>query len=231
MSYPDAARFVTPARLRLAAATRRLVDGVLTTFDAPDEELDAAATAVDVLAEHLHTAHALGRDARGADPSTVGAGSRRQDRRHGDYTPRSPLVGEANPSAPPFVWESRGGRVYASGVFTAAFEGPPGYVHGGYLALAFDEVLGFANIAAGYGGLTGRLTVRYRRPTPLHQELRFEAHTERVEGRRLTTVGSLYDGDTLTAEAEGLFVRIGEERALEYFGERIEPREPVDPLP
>jgi hypothetical protein len=34
-----------------------------------------------------------------------------------------------------------------------------------------------------------------------------------------------------TAEAEGLFVTIGEERALEYFGERPSTPEPTDPLP
>jgi len=35
----------------------------------------------------------------------------------------------------------------------------------------------------------------------------------------------------LCAEAEGLFVDIGAERALEYFGDRAAPPEPVDPLP
>ena len=198
---------------------------MLTSVDATHADLDAAAGATDELVDRLLLAAAAGTTPTG--PWTDG----RDGRRHRDYTPRSPFVGAVNPSAPPFTWEFRDGQLEARGVFTAAYEGPPGYVHGGYVALAFDEVLGIANVAAGYGGLTGRLTVRYRRPTPLHRELRFEAHTERVEGRRLTTVGHLYDGDTLTAEAEGLFVRIGEERALEYFGERPQPPEPVDPLP
>jgi acyl-coenzyme A thioesterase PaaI-like protein len=145
--------------------------------------------------------------------------------------PRSPFVGAANPISPPFDYELRDGRLHAEGIFTAAFEGPPGYVHGGWVALAFDEALGLANVASGKGGLTGRLTVRYRRPTPLYRQLRLEAHTARVDGRRLTTIGSLFDGDALLAEAEGLFVGLGAERALEYFGERVAPPEPVDPLP
>ena len=112
-----------------------------------------------------------------------------------------------------------------------AFEGPPGYVHGGQVALMFDEALGVANVAAGHAGMTARLSVRYRRPTPLRTELRLEAWTVERQGRRITTVGTLHAGDVLCAEAEGLFVDIGTERALEYFGERRQAPDPVDPLP
>jgi acyl-coenzyme A thioesterase PaaI-like protein len=219
--YPDAASFATPARHRVAASARRLVDAVLTTVDATDDDLDATAAAVDELASRLLA----------GSPAGAGPPEDPRPRRHSDFVPRSPLVGPVNPVSPPFEWEVRDGRVHARGVFTAAYEGPPGYVHGGWVALAFDEMLGLANVAGGRGGLTGRLTVRYRRPTPLRRELRMEAHTARVDGRRITTVGSLFDGDTLLAEAEGLFVGLGADRALEYFGERIEPAEPVDPLP
>ena len=225
--YPDAASFATPARLRLSAAARRLVDAVVSTVDATDADLDAAAATVDDVVDRLRARAAAGPP---GDDATNAADDPRP-RRHTDFIPRSPLIGPANPVSPPFAWEFRDGRLHAHGVFTAAFEGPPGYVHGGWVALAFDEALGLANVASGHGGLTGRLTVRYRRPTPLHRELRIEAHTARVDGRRLTTVGNLFDGDSLLAEAEGLFVGLGAERALEYFGERPVSVEPVDPLP
>ena len=109
--------------------------------------------------------------------------------------------------------------VHAWGTFGTPSEGPPGYVHGGWVALAFDEALGMANAAAGHSGMTARLTIRYRRPTPLHVPVRLDARTQRVEGRRIVTVGTLHAGDQLTAEAEGLFVSISEDRAREYFGE------------
>ena len=230
-AYPDAATWATPARLRLAASTRRLVDSVLTTFDASDADVDAAATTADALVERLLASDRAGRDGRRARPPAGPEPPSRPGRLHEDFVPRSPLVGPLHPGAPPFDWEFRDGEVIARGVFTAAYEGPPGYVHGGYVALAFDEVLGIANVASGYGGLTGRLTVRYRRPTPLYTELRFVARVARAEGRRLSTVGSVFDGDTLTAEADGLFVLLGADRAFEYFGERTQPPEPVDPLP
>jgi len=223
--YPDAATFATPARLRLAASARRLVDAVLTNVDADDERLDAAAGVVDELVDRLE-----------AEPGAAGRAATAHDgeprpRHHDDFVPRSPFVGPANPVSPPFEWEFRDGVLHARGAFGAAYEGPPGYVHGGWVALAFDEALGLANVGSGYGGLTGRLTVRYRRPTPLYREVRIEAHTARVDGRRVTTIGSLFEGNRLLAEAEGLFVGLGAELALEYFGERTAPPEPVDPLP
>jgi acyl-CoA thioesterase FadM len=86
------------------------------------------------------------------------------------------------------------------------------------IALAFDEVLGIANIASGNPGMTGRLIVHYRAPTPLFHELHFRAGLDRVEGRRIMSRAQLWDGETLCAEAEGLFVQPRPERAAEIFG-------------
>jgi acyl-CoA thioesterase FadM len=66
--------------------------------------------------------------------------------------------------------------------------------------------------------MTGKLTVRYRNPTPLHTDLRIEGRRTSVEGRRITAKGTIHAGDTLTAEAEGLFISIRQERAEELFG-------------
>ena len=65
---------------------------------------------------------------------------------------------------------------------------------------------------------TARLTVHYRRPTPLFRDLTLRAAVDRVEGRRIMSRAELWDGDTLTAQADGLFVRPTPERALEIFG-------------
>jgi acyl-coenzyme A thioesterase PaaI-like protein len=218
-AYPDAAAFVTPARERLAGTTRRLLDAVLTAA-VDDAHLDAAADAADAAIAVLVP------DA--TDAPTL---PRRAERRHEDYLPRSPLVGALHPAAPPLAWEFRDQRFVGHGVLGAAFEGPPGYVHGGWVALMFDEALGIANVTSGHPGMTARLTVRYRRPTPLRTPLRLEAWTRERDGRRITTVGTLHAGELLCAEAEGLFVQSGEERALEYFGERPAAPDPVDPLP
>jgi acyl-coenzyme A thioesterase PaaI-like protein len=205
------------AHERLAAATRRLVDAVLATH-ATNTALSTAAAATEEIVGRLERA------------TSVDAGAP-LERTHDDYLPRSPFVGAISPVAPPFSYEWTTDAVIARGAFGTPHQGPPGYVHGGWVALAFDELLGMANSASGHPGMTGRLTVRYRRPTPLHTEVTFEARTARVDGRRIMTVGTLHTGDAITAEAEGLFVVLGAERALEYFGERPASPEPTDPLP
>jgi len=208
---------VTAAHERLAASTRRLVDAVLTAQVA-DTDLAGAADLVDEVTRRLADAPiAPERPAR--------------ERTHADYLPRSPFVGAISPVAPPFEYELSPEGIVARGVFGAVYQGPPGYVHGGWVALAFDEALGMANIASGHPGLTGRLTVRYRRPTPLHTAVVLDAQTVSVDGRRIATAGTLRAGGAITAEAEGLFVVLGAERALAYFGERPSSPEPTDPLP
>lgn len=207
-----------PGRLRLAAATRDLLD-VVVGLDADAAALDRAADATERVVADLRAA------GRERSPRSPGP------RRHAEYLPRSPALGAVHPAAPPLAWDVRDGRFVAHGTLGLAFEGPPGYVHGGWVALLFDEALGVANVAGGHPGMTGRLSIRYRRPTPLKTELTLEAWTVGRQGRRITTVGTLHAGSTLCAEAEGLFVDIGAERALEYFGDRCATPEPVDPLP
>jgi acyl-coenzyme A thioesterase PaaI-like protein len=204
---PDAPEYATPERARLAASVRALIDAVMTSPDAGAATLLAVADGTD----HL-TAMLGGGDA--------GAGPGYRPRSHGDYLPRSPIVGEASPLSPRLDWEVAGDAIEARGTFGAPYEGPPGFVHGGWVACAFDEVLGIANIAAGHPGMTARLTVHYRRPTPLFRELRFRGWVDRVEGRRIMSRAEVWDGDTLTAEAEGLFVQPRPELAAQYFGPR-----------
>ena len=70
-------------------------------------------------------------------------------------------------------------------------------VHGGVIAELFDEVLGAANIVADHGAMTGTLTVRYRKPTPLLADLDARGPPGRRDGpqgprlgRRSTTATS-----------------------------------------
>jgi acyl-coenzyme A thioesterase PaaI-like protein len=122
--------------------------------------------------------------------------------------------GVRNPLAPPLVLRTTTdhegrrvmeGRVTCSGVY----EGPPHGVHGGYVAGLFDDVLGAAQVLAdGPTGVTGTLSVRYRRITPLERELRFTAWIDRTVGRRIHAKATCHAGDVLTAEAEALFIRV-----------------------
>jgi acyl-coenzyme A thioesterase PaaI-like protein len=120
----------------------------------------------------------------------------------------SPLLGKSNPLAPPMLLEMEADRVVGTVTCGSAYEGPPGHVHGGYVAALFDELLGLTQSLSGQHGMTGRLTIHYRSPTPLHTELRLEGTFERVEGRKVFCTGKLWAGDVLCAESEGLFVTV-----------------------
>jgi acyl-coenzyme A thioesterase PaaI-like protein len=93
-------------------------------------------------------------------------------------------------------------------------------VHGGFVARAFDEVLGYVNALSDKGGMTGTLTIKYRSPTPLHTELFFEGEIVNIDGRTIFPVGKLHAGERLCAEAEGLFVSVGMEKFQDLLAER-----------
>ncbi|MFV0316141.1 MAG: PaaI family thioesterase [Microthrixaceae bacterium] len=126
---------------------------------------------------------------------------------------QSPLIGLSNPLSPPLVLEhdpadrdAITGRVN----FGPAYEGPPGCVHGGYVAAVFDELLGAAQSLSGTQGMTARLEVDYRSPTPLGEELVMRGWVDRTEGRKIWARGTLSAGDRLCAQSEGLFLAIRE---------------------
>jgi len=189
---------------RLAKAMRLVIERLVPS-NAPEEELRRAAEGLERYAEALN-AHPRLKNMHGY-PESANAGD------VGAFFDQSPFLGLANPLAPPItIGKSGDRRAHATVTFGSAYEGPPGCVHGGFIAAAFDEVLGYVQSLSGAPGMTGTLTIKYRQPTPLHTELYFEAEILRVEGRKIFTKGALFAGDVLTAEAEGLFISVGESK-------------------
>lgn len=119
----------------------------------------------------------------------------------------NPAMGKRNPISPPLepvVFPDA--TVRADLTLGIEYQGPPGCVHGGIVALIFDEMLGLAMAASDCIGMTADLKVIYRSPTPLYKPLRFEARQDRVEGRKMWGRVTVYTGDRLCAEAEALFI-------------------------
>ncbi|OBF35800.1 thioesterase [Mycobacterium sp. ACS1612] len=117
------------------------------------------------------------------------------------------VIGVRNPVAPPLVIEqSDDGSVFTDFYLGAAYEGPPGHVHGGVAALVLDHVLGAAASTPDKPRLTGTITLRYVRTTRLG-DLRAEARIARTEGVKTYAVGHLADDEGLTVEAEGVFIQ------------------------
>jgi acyl-coenzyme A thioesterase PaaI-like protein len=189
---------LTPIRAekrRLADAIRRATE-TLVSVDLPIDEVVRAADDLEAVVERFEALPA-------AEPEGAGEIATAP---HAAFFDRSPILGRANPIAPPLVMESTEERIVATANFGWAYEGPPGCVHGGWIAASFDEVLGAAQSLSGTGGMTAFLHVDYRSPTPLHSEVRFEGYLDRREGRKVFTNGRLLHGDVLCAEAEALFI-------------------------
>lgn len=197
------------ALLRLTAAIRRATELVIDTDACPDD-LAATAELVERAVARLEAAPAGRRHVTFAPPREEGGRAARID--------TAPLIGLANPVAPPLRVVEVGASIRAVGTFGAAYEGPPGHMHGGFVAAALDEMVGMAQSLSGQGGMTGTIVVRYRAPTPLYTELQFEAHIDRVEGRKIYTVGTIHNGDVLCAEAEAVFISIDWDRMREATG-------------
>jgi acyl-coenzyme A thioesterase PaaI-like protein len=120
----------------------------------------------------------------------------------------SPVVGTLNPQSPPIEMTFDGERIRGRAVVDARFGGPPHTVHGGIVALIFDELLGNTNYCLGMGAMTGTLSIRYQRPTPLDRELELAGWLERVEGRKIFTRGTISVDGEVTASAEGVFLQV-----------------------
>ncbi len=212
----DFARSQDPAdaRYRLSEAARRVIEQ-LTSSTASDDAFEQARDLVEQAAEVLET--------REHDRAYSGAEASLSDHQDAIFLDFSPLVGGLNPLAPPIAMRVDGGIVVGEVMFGSAYEGPPGCVHGGFIAASFDEVLGFAQSLGGQPGMTARLQISYRSPTPLHRPLRFEGRIDRVEGRKIHTSATLRHGEMLCAEAEGLFVSMKPEvfvRLMQGRGQR-----------
>ncbi len=121
---------------------------------------------------------------------------------------RSGISGRSNPLAPPLYIDMSDPEITRGhAVWTDAYEGPPNSLHGGFVAAAFDDLLGCAQMASGYAGFTGTLTVRMILPTPLNRRIDYEAGVRGVEGRKILCWGTARDRDDVLAEAECLFIR------------------------
>lgn len=120
---------------------------------------------------------------------------------------RSPLSGRSNALAAPLQLWGEGERTRGHATFGSAHEGPPGSVHGGHVIATFDDLLGVAQAASGTAGLTGTLSVRLLRRTPLHERIDYEGGVASREGRKVEAWGrSTHDGQLL-AEATAVFIR------------------------
>jgi len=185
--------------LELANSVRKLTERLLRVADLPQDvaaEAHALASRADLLTERL-APHALeDRVPRmGPEPAATRP-----------YFVRGPIIGAHHPLQPLFEMEHLPGQSRGRVNFGVTYEGPPGCVHGGFVAFFFDEILGEHNVRARIPAMTGTLTVRYNEATPLLTDLDFLVRSEARGPRKVLTRGTLSHGEVVLAEAQGLFI-------------------------
>ena len=127
-----------------------------------------------------------------------------------------PVSGNCNAVSPQMKYflcnEGEGKNILLGKVtFSAAYEGPPGLVHGGYIAACMDEMFGIAVSHSDIKDpcMTGTLKVIYRAPVPLQQEITYRSWMEKEEGRKVFAKCSVTDNkNSLLCEGEAIFLKI-----------------------
>lgn len=181
----------------LAADVRRLVDVTIRTEVDPEQV--AAARALIDQAERIL--------AEKAQDGPAGVQFNEEGR---SWNWGNAVVGLRNAIAPPIslTW-GPDGTVTSQVDLGAAYEGPPGCVHGGVSALMLDHLMGeTASAAHTRLTVTGTLTLRYETPLPLGR-VWMKAWIAEEVGRKITVqahIGPGEPGSTPAIVAHGLFI-------------------------
>ena len=190
-------------RLAMASAARRVLNAARVTA-AGDGAVCEATELLEQAAKLLEAEQMEGLHRQGV-MGDLEAGFESRDPMQ--FFPYSPIIGRLNPAAPPAEFWAEGVEVHGRMNLSAVYAGPPGLVHGGIIAMVFDELLGVVNVVNNKGGYTGTLKVVYQRPTPLLKDIALRAWPSGSEGRKLYASGEMVCDGTVTATAEGIFVR------------------------
>lgn len=120
---------------------------------------------------------------------------------------RSPVTARINPLAPPADIEVGDGWAQALVAMPRSYQGPRGRVHGGFVAVLLDHVMGnAAHSRETRHSYTRYLNVTYDAGTPTEEQLTVRGAVVRQEGRKTLVEGSISAGGRVTVRAEGLWV-------------------------
>lgn len=186
------------AKRRIAQAIRELTE-VLVSCDPTVEDMAEVAQQLERQKKRLQ-----------ASPRLYGRMAFQEDGNHGARGEvnheLNAVGGWSNPLSPGLnIWFEKG-RAYGTANCGWAYEGPPEHMHGGFVAALFDQFMGMAQFIVDQPGMTGRLTVRYHRPTPLNRDISMEAWVVRNEGRKTEMAAEMRVDDEVTATCEALFI-------------------------
>jgi uncharacterized protein (TIGR00369 family) len=101
------------------------------------------------------------------------------------------------------------GSVVSFPSVSSAFEGHPGYLHGGIIATLLDEAMSKAVRARGSSSMTRKMEVDYLHPVASETPLRLEGRVVRNEPRKHWAEARILDEKGMVlAEAKGFFIEV-----------------------
>lgn len=195
------------ARVELGRTARRLNHAIVAR-DVDIEQLRRATTLLAGLAEEFEGSHRRERS------FTHFKDSKRVDFPDGEVMTSHicrPGSGPGSPHGLEMEVTRRGEVAEARFVIGDSYEGAPQRSHGGIVALAFDDSMGFVLNIIHTVAYTGEITVRYKAPTPLNIPLVIRAHLARRDGRKLHLEAEMREDRPdapLIATSHALFIAI-----------------------
>lgn len=195
------------ARIELGATARRLNHAIVAR-DVELEQLQSAIAALSSIAEEFE------RSDRRERSFTHFKDSKRVEFVDGDIMTSHicrPGSGPGSPHGLEMTVTRNGDVAEARFVIGDSYEGAPGRSHGGIVALAFDDAMGFVLSIIHSVAYTGEISVRYKAPTPLNTPLVIRARLDRTEGRKLHLVAEMSEDRPdapLIATSHALFIAI-----------------------
>lgn len=195
------------ARVELGSAIRRLGHAVI-GHEVDLETMDETTKLLDEISESFELEPGRSRDFsqfKGSHAQDVPDNSRLTS-----HISR-PGSGPGSPHGLEMEVHRRGDRVEAVFTLGSSHEGAPQRSHGGIVALAFDDAMGFVLNIIKVVAYTGELKIRFHEATPLRTPLVLTAWLDRREGRRLfleAELRSQASQASLLATASAIFITI-----------------------
>lgn len=208
MKYPEG---LNPAydevRVRLGTAVRRLGHAVIAN-EVEIETMENALSVLDSLSAQIEAGTSRRREFSkftSAHDEEVPDNSRLTS-----HITR-PGSGPGSPHGLEMEVHRRGESIEATFVIGSSFEGAPARSHGGIVALAFDDAMGFMLNVIRTVAYTGQLTINYKAATPLHTPLVIRSWLAKRDGRKLfleAEMSEQHDNAPVIATASALFIAI-----------------------
>lgn len=92
--------------------------------------------------------------------------------------------------------------------FDERHQGAPTYAHGGMVAALLDDACGYQSFLVSRIFVTRHFEVDYFRPVVLGTEYDVRARCTSIDGRKVSLLAELLDGDEVIAKADGLFITV-----------------------